>query len=571
MTDDQGTPAGGRPGELDAIVVGAGFAGLYMLHRLRGLGLRVRVFERGDGVGGTWYWNRYPGARCDVDSIDYSFSFDEDLQQEWVWTERFARQDEILRYAEHVADRFGLRADIRLGTTVTAATWDDRAGSWEVATDRGDLCRARWCIMATGALSAPKDPEFEGLESFRGVWYQTGRWPQEGVRLAGRRVGVIGTGSTGIQLITEIAPQVAHLDVFQRTPNFSVPQGNRPLDPGYQERVKTDYPRGREDARSSRNGVMRTLDFPEPGHGVRPIQSAEPAPRDDPEAMRSELERRWAFGGANIVTTAYADVIVHPDTNAVVADFVRDKIRATVHDQAVAEALLPHDHPIATKRICADSGYYATFNRDNVTLVDLRRTPIETIVPEGIRTTERTHPLDVIVFATGFDAMTGALLAMDLRGRDGVRLRECWAAGPQTYLGLAIAGFPNLFTITGPASPSVLSNVITSIEQHVDWIAGCIAHARDRGVSEVEATPEAQERWMEHVAALADGTLFPRADSWYMGANVPGKPRVMLPYVGGVGTYRDVCDEVAAASYEGFALDGRVAAAAAAVTPPPPR
>ena len=549
--------------EYDAVVVGAGFAGLYMLHRLRELGLGVCVFERGGDVGGTWYWNRYPGARCDVDSVDYSYAFSDELQQEWDWSERFATQEEILRYAGHVADRLDLRRDIRFDTVVTAASWDSEAGRWTVSTDDGAQVTATYCIMASGSLSAPKQPDFAGLESFAGDWYQTSRWPHEGVALAGRRVGVIGTGSTGIQLITEIAPEVAQLTVYQRTPNYTVPARNRALDAEYARRVKERYPFHRRSARASRNGSMQTLDFPEPGWGVRPTPSTEPAAGGDRAALRAELERRWAFGGASVMLTSFSDVIVDEAGNEVVAEFVREKIRATVHDPEVADALTPRDYPFGTKRLPADSGYYETFNRDNVTLVDLRRTPLQEIVPEGIATTGATHAHDVIIFATGFDALTGALLDVDIRGRDGLPLRDVWRDGPRTYLGLAIAGFPNLFAITGPGSPSVLSNVVHSIEQHVEWIAELIVHARERERDTIEASVDAQDRWMQRVTEIADATLLPRANSWYMGANVPGKPRVILPFVGGVGPYRQICDEVAAAGYEGFELRAAPAAAAA--------
>ena len=549
--------------EYDAVVVGAGFAGLYMLHRLRELGLGVCVFERGGDVGGTWYWNRYPGARCDVDSVDYSYAFSDELQQEWDWSERFATQEEILRYAEHVADRLDLRRDIRFDTVVTAASWDSEAGRWTLSIDDGAQVTATYCIMASGSLSAPKQPDFAGLESFAGDWYQTSRWPHEGVALAGRRVGVIGTGSTGIQLITEIAPEVAQLTVYQRTPNYTVPARNRALDAEYARRVKERYPFHRRSARASRNGSMQTLDFPEPGWGVRPTPSTEPAAGGDRAALRAELERRWAFGGASVMLTSFSDVIVDEAGNEVVAEFVREKIRATVHDPEVADALTPRDYPFGTKRLPADSGYYETFNRDNVTLVDLRRTPLQEVVPEGIATTRATYAHEVIIFATGFDALTGALLDVDIRGRDGLSLRDVWRDGPRTYLGLAIAGFPNLFAITGPGSPSVLSNVVHSIEQHVEWIGDLIVHARERERDTIEASVDAQDRWMQRVTEIADATLLPRANSWYMGANVPGKPRVILPFVGGVGPYRQICDEVAAAGYQGFELRAAPAAAAA--------
>jgi cyclohexanone monooxygenase len=511
-----------------------------MLHRLRGLGLSARVYEAGAGVGGTWYWNRYPGARCDVESLDYSYSFSEDLQQQWRWTERYASQPEILRYAEHVADRFDLRRDIQLDTRVTAAVLDEAAGRWAIRTDRGDRVSARFCIMATGCLSAAQVPDLEGLERFEGRWFHTGNWPHEGVDFAGQRVAVIGTGSSAIQSIPIIARQAAQVFVFQRTPNFSVPAHNAPLDPDVERRWKASYAEHRRAARESRIGFVVE----------RGEQSALAVA---PEERERQYEARWRRGGLGFSAT-FADLLTSREANDTAAEFCRAKIRAIVRDPAVAEALLPRDYPLGTKRMCVDTGYYDTFNRDNVTLVDVRRAPIEAITARGVRTRDAEYAVDRIVLATGFDAMTGALLAIDIRGRGGATLREKWAAGPRSYLGLAIAGFPNLFTITGPGSPSVLSNMIVSIEQHVDWIADCLAHLRARGRDAIEATVEAEDRWVAHVNELGAATLYPAARSWYMGANIPGKPRVFMPYVGGVGAYRQICDEIAARGYEGFAL-----------------
>jgi cyclohexanone monooxygenase len=547
--------AGAQPAhELDAVVVGAGFSGLYMLHRLRGLGLRTRVLEAGGGVGGTWYWNRYPGARCDVESMEYSYSFSDELEQEWRWSERYPAQPEILRYIEHVADRFDLLRDIQLDTRVTAAVYDEARGRWAIRTERGERYDARFCIMATGCLSSAKMPDLPGLETFEGDWYHTGRWPKEGVDFTGRRVGVVGTGSTGIQVIPVIAEEAEHVTVFQRTPNFSVPARNAPLDPEFERRMKANYVAHRQAARDTVFGNIPTLDFGYPEFGVPPTPGLTPAVEVSAEEREREYERRWRYGGAPAMLLAYPDLLVSEEANDTVAEFVRRKIRETVRDPEVAEKLMPRDHPLGTKRICVDTDYYATYNRDNVTLVDVRAAPIQEITPTGLRTSEAEYELDAIVFAIGFDAMTGALLEIDIRGRDGVALRDRWAAGPRSYLGLAIAGFPNLFTITGPGSPSVLSNMMVSIEQHVDWIADCLAHLLERGHERVEATPEAEEAWVRHVNEVADFTLFPRANSWYVGANVPGKPRVFMPYVGGVGTYRQACDEVAAKGYEGFAL-----------------
>jgi cyclohexanone monooxygenase len=525
---------------LDAVIVGAGFAGLYMLHRLRGLGLSTQVFEAGDGVGGTWYWNRYPGARCDVESMDYSYSFSDELQQEWKWSERYAAQPEILSYINHVADRFDLRRDVQLSTRVTSAVFDDASSRWTVETDRGDRVAARFCIMATGCLSDAQVPDIPGRETFSGPWYHTGRWPHGGVDFTGQRVAVIGTGSSAIQSIPIIARQARHLFVFQRTPNYSMPAHNAPLDPEYERRVKASYADFRRQARESRVGFVVE----------RSGDSALAVTADERER---EYEKRWQRGGLGF-SAAYSDILVSQDANDTAAEFFRKKIRAIVKDPTVAAALTPTDYPLGTKRLCVDTDYYATFNRDNVTLVDLRKTPLEAITPRGVRTRDAEYDVDSLVFATGFDAMTGALLKIDIRGRGGLTLREKWSAGPRTYLGLAVAGFPNLFTITGPGSPSVLSNMIVSIEQHVDWIADCLVHLRAGGHARIEATPEAEEAWVAHVNEVGHMTLYPLAKSWYMGANVPGKPRIFMPYIGGVGVYRQKCDEVAAAGYAGFTL-----------------
>ncbi|MFD7990295.1 flavin-containing monooxygenase [Streptomyces mexicanus] len=527
--------------EYDAIVIGAGFAGMYLLHRLRDdLGLRVRVYERGDGVGGTWYWNRYPGARCDVESMFYSYSFSEELEQEWEWTERYPTQPEILRYADHVADRFGLREDIEFSTSVRGARYDGTTDTWTVVLEDGRRARAPFLVTAVGCLSAARVPDFEGLDSFTGETYHTGRWPHEDVDFTGKRVAVIGTGSSGIQAIPVIARQAAHVTVFQRTPNFSVPAQNGPLSPDEQRRVKADYRRLRHAARVSAAGVVTP---PALGNALEV----------DEELRGAELDRRWAAGGTAFMNT-FTDTVTDEEANRVTADYVRDRIRETVKDPDVAELLCPKDHPIGTKRICVDTDYYATYNRDNVTLVGLRGNPIERITPSGLRVGGVDHEVDVIVFATGYDAMTGPLNAIDIRGLGGISLREEWADGPRTYLGVAAAGFPNLFMVTAPGSPSVLSNMIVSIEQHVDWITDAIAHARRAGIARFEARREAQDTWVEHVNEVASHTLYPRAASWYMGANVPGKPRVFMPYLGGVGTYRRICDEVAGDGYRGFTL-----------------
>ena len=537
-----GLDAGAAPPRaFDAVVVGAGFAGLYMLHRLRGLGLSARVYEAGGGVGGTWFWNRYPGARCDVESLDYSYSFSDALQQEWRWSERYAAQPEILRYIEHVADRFDLRRDIQFDTRVTAADFDEATNRWAIETDRGDRATARFCIMAVGCLSAAQAPAHPRTSlASAAACHHTGAWPHEGVDFTGQRVGVIGTGSSAIQAIPIIARQAAQLVVFQRTPNFSIPARNAPLDPEHERRVKADYAAHRRLARESRAGF------------VIPLNDT-PALATTAEERRRAYEARWARGGFGFLG-AFNDLRTDTAANDTAAEFVRAKIRAIVRDPTVAAALAPTDYPIGTKRLCLDTDYYATFNRANVTLVDLRRAPIEAITPTGVRTREREYDLDSLVLATGFDAMTGPLTRIDIRGRAGRALTETWAAGPRAYLGLAAAGFPNLFLITGPGSPSVLSNMLVSIEQHVDWIADCLTLLRVRGLAGIEATAEAEAAWAAHVEEMANATLYPLANSWYMGANIPGKPRVFMPYAGGVGAYRQRCDEVAAAGYAGFTL-----------------
>ncbi len=532
------------PTAYDAVIVGAGFAGLYMLHRLRGLGLSARAFEAADGVGGTWYWNRYPGARCDIESLEYQYGFEDDLPREWKWTERYASQPEILRYLNHVADRFDLRRDIQFETRVTAARFNESTGRWDIATDKGDRLTAAYCIMAAGCLSAPRRPDFKDLDSFEGDWYHTGYWPHEGVDFTGKRVGIIGTGSSAIQSIPIIAAQAKRLTVFQRTANFSVPAFNGPIDPDYERSMTERYTEVRRRARESTGGV------------VSRVANEQSALAVSHEERIGEFESRWRAGGFAI-GGAFADLALNKDANDTAAEFVRAKIRAAVKDPATAELLCPKDYPFATKRLCVDTNYFETFNRDNVSLVDVKRSPIEEITPSGLRTNDAEYAFDALVFATGFDAMTGALLNIDIRGRDAQTLKETWAAGPRTYLGLQIVGFPNLFTITGPGSPSVLSNMVVSIEQHVDWIADCIAHLRAHQLATIEPTVEAQEAWVDHVNEVANATLFPLANSWYIGANIPGKPRVFMPYIGGVGTYAQKCDEVVANGYEGFILQAR--------------
>jgi len=538
MTATDAAPA--APVSLDVCIVGAGFAGLYALHKLRGLGLSVHVFDAADDIGGTWFWNRYPGARCDIESMQYSYSWNDQLQQDWQWTERFATQPEILRYINHVADRFDLRRGITLNTRVIAAHHDEATGRWTLDTDTGRRIDAQYVIMATGVLSAPLIPDLKGLGDFTGPVYHTANWPHEGVDFTGLRVGVFGTGSSAIQAIPEIAKQAAHLHVFQRTPNFSVPARNQPLTPETIAHWKSNYPELRRHARED-TGSGTIYDFP-----TRSAKSVDDATRT------AEFEARWAKGGANFMH-AYNDLVIDEDSNRFAADFIRRKIRETVKDPAVAEALCPTDYPIFTKRICVDSDYYATFNRPNVTLVDLKRTPFECVIPTGLRTSAAEIPLDALVLATGFDAMTGALTRIDIRGTGGQSLKDKWSEGPRAYLGLMSAGFPNLFMVTGPGSPSVLSNVIVSIEQHVDWITACLDHLRSTGAQRIEPTTAAEDGWVQHVNEVASATLLPKAASWYMGANIPGKARVFMPYIG-VANFRRKCDEVAANGYQGFRL-----------------
>ena len=541
-----------RPLDLDVAVVGAGFAGLYLLHRLRGLGLRTRVFEQGADVGGTWFWNRYPGARCDIESVDYCYSFSDELLAGWTWTERYATQPEILRYLHHVADRFDLRRDIQCRTKVTSASYDEPGNRWLVSTDAGEVISARYCVMAVGCLSSVKRPDFAGLESFRGEWHHTARWPGSGVDFRGQRVGIVGTGSTAIQALPQIAKRADRVHVFQRTPNYSMPARNRPLPAGELREILRGYRERRRAAQQSDAGVP-----------VAPPQRS--ALEVTPQERQRMYERGWRRGGINALSYAFTDFFTDERANFTAQEFAREKIRQTVRDPAVAKALCPAHH-IGTKRTCVDIGYFETYNRDHVELVDVRTSPITAVTPGGLATTAGEYGLDVIVFAVGFDAITGALLGMDIRGRDGESLARKWSQGPRTYLGLCVSGFPNLFMITGPGSPSVLSNMVVSIEQHVDWITECLAYLEGRGLDRIEASAGAEEAWGRHVSERADATLYPRATSWYTGANIPGKPRVFMPYVAGCGTYRRECDEVTGSGYRGFILgngDGRTPGMAA--------
>jgi len=526
--------------DYDAIVVGAGFSGLYMLHRLRQLGLRCRVYEAGSGVGGAWYWNRYPGARCDSESYFYCYSFSEELLQEWTWSQRFPEQQEILRYLDHVADRFDLRPDIQLDTKVTAAIYDGGSRRWTVETSRGDRVTARYVVTAIGGLSAANVPDIPGLDDFEGRWYHTGQWPHEGVDLEGLRVGVIGTGSTGTQLIPVVAEQAGHLVVFQRTPNFSMPARNRPLDEATVAEIKATYDEIWRRAKSS-PGAM-----PLPGPSIAFDEV------DEDEARR-RYEAAWENGGV-LVLQQFNDLMTNPASNEFAAEFFRDKIATIVRDPETARKLMPTTYPIAAKRPVLDTNYYETFNRSNVELVDVRATPISAITPRGIRVGDAEYELDVIIFATGFDAVTGAFAAIDIRGRDGVELVDKWRDGPTAYLGLAVAGFPNLFTINGPCNPALLTNVPVSIEHDVEWISDCIAYVEAEHVEAIEPTEEAEHAWVRHVGDAVAGTLYLDADSWWMGANIEGKPRRFMLYVGGHDDFRRRCAEVAEQGYAGFAM-----------------
>lgn len=524
--------------EVDVVVVGAGIAGLYALHKLRGDGLSVRVFEAADGVGGVWYWNRYPGVRCDVESVDYSYSFDPDLQQEWQWSEKYATGPEILAYLEHVADRFDLWRDIVFGTRVTDAVLDESKLRWQIRTDTGHNVSARFCILAVGPLSSAHVPEIDGLDSFAGNVYHTSRWPHDGVDFTGARVGVIGTGSSGIQSIPCIAAEAEQLYVFQRSANYSVPAGNKQLDDHVRQMQKHSYAERRRLSMTSGGGSPH-----------------QPHPKSALEVSDTELhaayEQRWQLGGV-LFSKTFPDQLRTHAANDTARRFWEEKIRAIVEDPDVAELLIPKDHPIGTKRICTDDNYFQTFNRDNVQLVDLRSTPITRIDAAGVRTRTAQYTLDALVLATGFDAMTGSVDRLNIVGRGSTTLREAWAEGPRTYLGLAVAGFPNLFNLTGPGSPSVLANMVLHSELHVDWVAAAIAYLDARGAAALEARPEAVASWVQECRDRAAATLMPNADSWYLGANIPGKPRVFMPFVSGFGVYGQIIADVAAAGYRGF-------------------
>ncbi len=522
--------------EFDTIVVGAGFAGMYMLYRLRMLGHRVLVIEKGGGVGGTWYWNRYPGARCDVPSMEYSYQFDHQLQQEWNWSERYSPQPEILRYANHVADRFQLRSDILFNTTVISADYEDENNLWKIATNDQTIKTATYLIAATGCLSSPNEPTISNPGEFSGEIYHTGRWPNEQVDFSNKNVAVIGTGSSAIQAIPVIAKQAKHLSVFQRTANYTVPARNAKTDPVERDHFKKNYKKFRKLAATTRNGQL-----------AQPYDKSAIAVNQ--RDRKKQYEARWQQGGLPFISS-FNDLIINQKSNQTAAEFVKQKIRETVKDPKTAAILSPTS-PIGCKRLCVDSGYYETFNQPNVTLIDINQTPIDSITSNGITTSTKKIELDSIVMATGFDAMTGSLEKMNISGRNGVKLKERWNAGPKTYLGIACNDYPNFFMITGPGSPSVLTNMLPTIEQHVNLVNDILSHAKKHGRQNIEATAEAQDTWHDHVNEIASKTIYPSCNSWYLGANVAGKPRVFMPYVG-FPDYVARCEKIAQDGFTGF-------------------
>lgn len=529
-----------KPEQVDLVVVGAGFTGIYMTHQAHELGLSVISFERGGGVGGTWYWNRYPGLRCDVESVDYSYSFSPELQQEWTWTEKFPSQPEILRYLEWSAQKLDVLKDYRFNTEVVAATWNEGAQRWTVTTDTGTVVEATYIVWGTGILSTPKIPQIPGLETFTGQVLNTATWPHEAVDFTGKRVAVLGTGSSGIQVVPIVAEQAEHLFVLQRTPSYSLPAHNRPLSPERMAWIKQNYPQYRADARVSIIGCV-TESIGKNFADLTPVEA------------EAELQRNYDYGSPMRFASTFNDIIADPDANAAAAEFAKRSIRARVTDPDLAQKLLP-DYFITTRRLCIDTGYYESFNRPNVTLIDLREEPLTGITPTGFTTSAGEHEIDVLILATGFDAVTGTLRRIDITGRNGVKLADKWGASPAAYLGITVAGFPNMFVATGPGSPSALSNVVLSIEQHVEWITTMLADLRARGITVFEPTAEAEADWVAHVAAVSDSTLLRYADSWYTGTNIEGKPRVNVIYLGGVGPYETLLKEIAADGYRGFAL-----------------
>ena len=527
--------------DVDVVVVGAGFSGLYLLYRLRKAGFSTRVFERGGDVGGTWYWNRYPGARCDVESLQYSYSFDEQLQQDWHWPEKFSAQPDILAYANHVADRFNLKKDIEFNIEVKASWFDENLKTWKITTNTGEEINAQYFIMATGCISTTQIPNIKGLSDYVGNTFHTGDWPHEEVDFSGQSIAVIGTGSSGIQSIPVLAKQAKKLTVFQRTPNYSIPSQNEPMTKKYERSWKDVYSERRKEMRYSAHGSLKDL-------------NDVPALSVDEDQRQELYTKRWAIGGTGFLGS-FNDLLTNADANYTAAEYVRQQIKRVVKDKETAEILCPRSYPIGTKRICIDTGYFETYNRENVKHVDISKKPIQRLVTDGIIVDDQLYAFDSIIFATGFDAMTGSIFNVDIKGRDGLALKEKWNAGPKTYLGLMSASFPNLFMITGPGSPSVKSNMIMSIEQHVDLVIETLLSMRRKGLSVVEPELEAENKWVDHVQEVANKTLFPQANSWYMGANIPGKPRLFMPYIGGVGAYREICEEIVANNYRGFKFE----------------
>ena len=527
--------------DVDVVVVGAGFSGLYLLYRLRKAGFSTRVFERGGDVGGTWYWNRYPGARCDVESLQYSYSFDEQLQQDWHWPEKFSAQPDILAYANHVADRFNLKKDIEFNIEVKASWFDENLKTWKITTNTGEEINAQYFIMATGCISTTQIPNIKGLSDYVGKTFHTGDWPHEEVDFSGQSIAVIGTGSSGIQSIPVLAKQAKKLTVFQRTPNYSIPSQNEPMTKKYERSWKDVYSERRKEMRYSAHGSLKDL-------------NDVPALSVDEDQRQELYTKRWAIGGTGFLGS-FNDLLTNADANYTAAEYVRQQIKRVVKDKETAEILCPRSYPIGTKRICIDTGYFETYNRENVKLVDISKKPIQRLVADGIIVDDQLYAFDSIIFATGFDAMTGSIFNVDIKGRGGLALKEKWNAGPKTYLGLMSASFPNLFMITGPGSPSVKSNMIMSIEQHVDLVIETLLSMRRKGLSVVEPELEAENKWVDHVQEVANKTLFPQANSWYMGANIPGKPRLFMPYIGGVGAYREICEEIVANNYRGFKFE----------------
>ena len=526
---------------VDVVVVGAGFSGLYLLYRLRKAGFSTRVFERGGGVGGTWYWNRYPGARCDVESLQYSYSFDEQLQQDWHWPEKFSAQPDILAYANYVADRFDLKKDIEFNVEVKGSWFDENSNRWKITTNTEEEINSQYFIMATGCISTTQIPNIKGLSDYIGNTFHTGDWPHEEVDFSGQSIAVIGTGSSGIQSIPVLAKQAKKLTVFQRTPNYSIPSQNEPMTKKYERSWKDVYSERRKEMRYSAHGSLKDL-------------NDVPALSVDEDQRQELYTKRWAIGGAGVLGS-FNDLLTNADANYTAAEYVRQQIKRVVNDKETAEILCPRSYPIGTKRICIDTGYFETYNRENVKLVDISKKPIQRLVADGIVVDDQLHPFDSIIFATGFDAMTGSIFNVDIKGRDGLALKDKWNAGPKTYLGLMSVSFPNLFMITGPGSPSVKSNMIMSIEQHVDLVTETLLTMRSKGLSVVEPELEAENKWVDHVQEVANKTLFPQANSWYMGANIPGKPRLFMPYIGGVGAYRQICEEIVANNYRGFKFE----------------